>query len=492
MPDGKTSTDLPGAPPAKGAAAADEAAALKKALQRRERQLGALIANLPGAVYRCTARSPWTMSYISQGVERLTGYPPEDFLSGRRPWAYIVHPDDLPELVHTVETCVAAHRDFAADYRIVTGLGENRWVQERGMAVRDKSGEPLFLEGFMLDITRQKEVEQHLRESREQLAELADAMPALIAFVDSDERYRFANQTYRRWAGLEPQAMAGQKVRDVLGEQVYAAIRPFVEAALGGATVEYEDFVAAAQLGASAAGGTDRHFDVTFVPRISADGLVEGFYSLAVDVTRRKRAEDAQQLLVAELQHRTRNLLAVVRSIAAKTLQDGSSLESFAREFDERLTVLSRVQSLLSQAGENVTMADLVAGELAAHGVVARRDRVTVTGPEVKLPSSVVQVLSLALHELATNALKYGALAQEQAILSVDWDVFTADGTRWLVVRWIEEGVMLPPEPPTRRGFGRQLVEQALPYELAAATDFGFADDGVRCEIRLPLPATSD
>ena len=486
MSGGKLPTDLSLAPAGTGVEL-NGTSKLKNELKRRERQLGAIIANLPGAVYRCSVESPWLMSYISDGVERLTGYSAREFLSGQRAWAYIVHPDDLPDLVETVRRGVEDGGYFAADYRILTRLSEVRWIQERGMAVRDGGGAPLYLEGFVLDITQQKEAEQRLRESRRELADLADAMPALIAFVDSDERYRFANRTYLDWSGVEPDEMLGRTVREVVGSRIYEEIRPHILTAMTGEKVQYEGFSPTLPSGEPDQDGPGRYYDVSFIPRTAGDGMVDGFYSLAADVTRRRRAEDAQKLLVAELQHRTRNLLAVVQSISSKTMQGCASLEQFAHEFNDRLKVLGRVQNLLSQGDERVSLSDIVSAELAAHGV-AGSDRVRAEGPVVHLPSQAVQVLSLALHELATNAMKHGALAQDQAALSVSWDMTEANGRRWLVVRWQEEGVMLPPgPPPAKRGFGRYLIEQALPYDLGAATEFGFASDGIRCEIRLPL-----
>jgi PAS domain S-box-containing protein len=483
---GKLPTDLP-LVSAGADVAPNGASKLKNELKRRERQLGAIIANLPGAVYRCSVESPWVMSYVSDGVERLTGYSAQEFLSGQRAWAYIVHPDDLPDLVETVRRGVKDSGYFAADYRILTRLSEVRWIQERGMTVRDGNGVPLYLEGFLLDITQQKEAERRLRESQRELAELADAMPALIAFVDSDERYRFANRTYLDWSGLEPDEMLGRTVREVVGERIYEEIQPHVLAALTGEKVQYEGFSPTRPSGEPDQDGAGRYYDVSFIPRASTDGMVDGFYSLAADITRRKKAEDAQKLLVAELQHRTRNLLAVVQSISSKTMQNSASLDQFAREFNDRLKVLGRVQSLLSQGVERVSLSDIVSAELAAHGVTGS-DRVQAAGPVVHLPSEAVQVLSLALHELATNAMKHGALSQDEAALSVSWDMTQANGRRWLVVRWREEGVVLPPRPePAKRGFGRYLIEQALPYDLGAATDFGFAADGLHCEIRLPL-----
>src|SRR5437763_1616821 len=136
-------------------------------------------------------------------------------------------------------------------------------------------------------------------------------------------------------------------------------------------------------------------------------------------------------MLLAELQHRTRNLLAVVQSVASQTLRKSPSLEAFGPVFEDRLRALSRVQALLARADEgDVELAEVVRSELAAHGEEVAKDRIQVSGPRVVLPATSAQAIGLALHELATNALKYGALAQPKGRLSVVWRIVGADGLR--------------------------------------------------------------
>lgn len=129
----------------------------------------------------------------------------------------------------------------------------------------------------------------------------------------------------------------------------------------------------------------------------------------------------------------------------------------------------------------------MVQGELEAHGAGLNDHRITVVGPDVQLRSKAIQTLALGIHELATNALKYGALSQKQARLAVTWNVSLEGSQPFVTISWKEEGVQLPSTTPTRRGYGRELLERALNYELKADTSFRFAADGVRCEIRIPL-----
>ena len=210
---------------------------------------------------------------------------------------------------------------------------------------------------------------------------------------------------------------------------------------------------------------------------------------LKQDITEARQQVETQRVLVAELQHRTRNLMAVVQSIAHQTLDNVESLADFEDRFNDRLEALSRVQSLLSRADdEPITLDVLVTMELEVLGSEAFSNRITVEGPEVPLRKSAVEMLTLAFHELLTNAIKYGALASPRGRLLVVWRVVGVRPNQRLVVEWTERGSedSLRPDP-ARRGYGRTLIEEALPYSLAAETTFELGADGLRCRISLPI-----
>lgn len=239
--------------------------------------------------------------------------------------------------------------------------------------------------------------------------------------------------------------------------------------------------------------------DWTINPVLSASGEIKAWISVQRDVTRRRETrqalEDSErklQVLVAELQHRTRNLITVVSAIANKTGRTSADLADFRSRFRVRLDALSRVQGLLSRLDEHdrVSFDELVHAELAAMNEAS--DRVTLSGPAgVRLRSSTVQALAMALHELATNAMKYGALKQPYGMLSINWSVHPeGDGGKpWLLIDWRETGVVMPSQASTqaRAGQGRELIERALPYQLGAKTSFAFKADGVHCTISMPV-----
>ncbi|MEO1969871.1 MAG: GAF domain-containing protein [Sphingomonadaceae bacterium] len=209
-----------------------------------------------------------------------------------------------------------------------------------------------------------------------------------------------------------------------------------------------------------------------------------------IDITARREWETRQNILIGELQHRTRNLIGVVQGMASTTAGSTRSVEEFYSRFSERLQALARVQGVLSRLHEDerVSFDELLRNELGA--MSAPMDRVTLSGPKgVRLRSSTVQTLALALHELATNAAKYGAFRYVGASLQVDWTLVTEPQARanQLTIVWRERGVPLTRNGAQRMGQGRDLIENALPYQLKASTSFAFENDGVKCSICLPV-----
>lgn len=222
------------------------------------------------------------------------------------------------------------------------------------------------------------------------------------------------------------------------------------------------------------------------------EGAVE-WVGTSGDIQQMRGLQDRQQVLLAELQHRTRNLLAVVHALARQTLRGSTSLDAFATEFEGRLAALSRVQTLVASTDvDRISLRGLLEAELAAHGAVGSTS-VRIAGPDVMLPTAAVQTLALALHELATNAVKYGAIGQPQGQLDVSWRMEElAAGPRQLVLEWAETGVAMPDIAAARKGYGSELIERALPYQLQAETRLDFRDDGVHCMIAVPLCSDLD
>lgn len=204
-----------------------------------------------------------------------------------------------------------------------------------------------------------------------------------------------------------------------------------------------------------------------------------------------RTAAERQRRMLAELQHRVRNILAVVRSLAGRTVETSGSLEDFASHFDGRLASLGRIHNVLARTEDaTIEIGELVRDEFLAVG--AREDEnVDIDGPEIRLRQPVAQTLALALHELTTNALKYGALSQPQGRVALRWSILETTEGRRLSLDWRESGVPIVNIAPARRGFGRDLIERGLPYELGASTSLEFLPGGVRATIEMPIDETS-
>jgi two-component system CheB/CheR fusion protein len=182
----------------------------------------------------------------------------------------------------------------------------------------------------------------------------------------------------------------------------------------------------------------------------------------------------------AEYQCHAKDLMATIRSIAIRTAETSTSLEEFSAHFDGRLAALARTQRILVRAGSfDIDLEEMVHEELLAQAV--RKDT-TAQGPSIRLSLKAAEALGLALHELAINAVKYGALAGADGHLAVTWHT----DTRGLVLEWRETGVAAVDPQPTHSGFGREWIERGLPYQLKASTALEFQPGGVVCTIVLP------
>lgn len=200
-----------------------------------------------------------------------------------------------------------------------------------------------------------------------------------------------------------------------------------------------------------------------------------------------EQALGKSDMLLSELRHRVQNLLANVQAMARRTWASSPSPEAFAEAFDDRLRALARTQDMLTRRiGQNIDLRELLQLELEAHGAEMGA-RVSLEGPEVSLPPDTAQALAMAFHELATNASKHGALRSDDGGLRVSWTRETGDEAQVILIAWLENGVSIESEPE-RRGFGSEVLEQALPSLIRGSCTRTFHADGLECIIRLPAP----
>jgi two-component system, chemotaxis family, CheB/CheR fusion protein len=215
------------------------------------------------------------------------------------------------------------------------------------------------------------------------------------------------------------------------------------------------------------------------------DGRVTAVGIILKEVTELRRLEKELRRLMDELQHRVKNTLATVASIVNQTVNAKSNKTDLVDTLKRRIGALAATHNLLtSRDWRDASLHDLIASELTPFD---HKDRISLRGPQVRLPPKHALTLTLTLHELATNAAKYGALASSDGRLSLEWMV-TEDGSRrLLILEWVETGLHRPGGAPVKEGFGTRLIKNGVVYDLQGTCDYRLDENGLRCKLSVPF-----
>ena len=225
-------------------------------------------------------------------------------------------------------------------------------------------------------------------------------------------------------------------------------------------------------------------------PVRSADGKLLYVVRVVQDITERKAAEERQKLLIDELNHRVKNTLATVQSLAAQTARGALTPDVFRERFEGRLIALSKAHNLLTQhRWESADLRGLLSASFAPY-LGTLPERVVLRGESVVLRPRAVLTLAMAMHELATNAAKYGALSTPGGRVEIAWRPVEEQGRGLLRIDWVEQGGP-PVAEPRQRGFGSKLIEGSIASELGGTAKMIFAPEGLRCEMVVPLEAAA-
>lgn len=261
----------------------DEIRRTEEVLRADREQFRLLVESTHAIPWEADAKT-WAFSYVSPQAATLLGYPVDRWYE-KDFWVSCIHPEDRDP---TTERCRSTSRSqdvYELEYRMLASDGKIIWVHDVVSVVREQ-GEPKTLRGIIIDITQRKQAEEALRESETQMRLVTDSLPAVIAYVDVEQRYQFNNAAYEKYLGVPLEQITGRTIKETLGEVAYKSIRPNIESALAGNEVSYELKMQFPVVGS-------RHFQVNLVPRLGQDGTAEGVYVLALDTTDRKVVEAA-------------------------------------------------------------------------------------------------------------------------------------------------------------------------------------------------------
>ena len=335
------------------------------------------------------------------------------------------------------------------------------------------------------NVTDRKRAEIALRESEARFQKFAESSLDILWIRDAETlALEFVSAAAQNIYGVAPESLLGDPKPGIAmivpedREEVFANI----ERVRAGQSVVHDYRIQRPD-------GTFRWMRSAGFPLTNQSGQVEKIGGIASDVTEAKLAAEHQDVLLAELQHRVRNIMAIVRSITTRTADRAQTVQEYRDLMTGRLFALARVQALLTRAANvSVGVRDIVHDEVSAQ---AQHDaQYVLDGPDVKLSPKAAEVLTLAIHELATNALKYGALSVPNGKVTVRWNTFDRGERPWLGLDWSETGASLPPaspDQPRRRGFGSELIEGRIPYELEGRGKVTIEADGAHCRLELPL-----
>lgn len=328
--------------------------------------------------------------------------------------------------------------------------------------------------------------EAALRESETRFAQFAEASSGALWIRDAKTLVmEYVSPAIARIYGIAPDAFLGDVklwAAAILPEDRDIALE-HIERARQGEAVVHEFRIQRA---------TDQAFrwirDIDF-PLLDEHGRVQRIGGIAEDISETKLALQHQGVLLAELQHRVRNIMAMIRSITARTGERAESVPEYASLMTGRLLALARVQALLTRAANiSVGIRTIVHDEIS---VQAHDDQYDLDGPDITLSAKAAEILTLVVHELTTNALKYGALSVSDGEVRVQWAAFEQRGQSWIGLDWTEAGAPGQPDvavgKPRRRGFGSELIERRVSYELGGRGHIVIEPGGARCRLEFPL-----
>lgn len=443
-----------------------------RVLNPTERVLAAIVESSEDAIVSVDLNG--IIGTWNQGAERLFGYTAEEMI-GQSLSATLIPADRREEEIRNLEWIARGERILP--YRTIRRRkdGELVHVALSLSPVKNPEGAIIGAAKIVRDMTELQRAEQAHRDIETRFQLLADNIPILCWMARGDGWLFWYNRRWYEYTGATPESQQGWGWEAVHDPEMLAAVKQQWKASIDTG----EPFEMSFPL--RGADGVFRDFLTRAVPLRDDTGRVIYWFGTNTDITHEHEAAERARLLARELAHRGKNTLAVMQSLVVRSLSEPRSLPEARQVLLNRLAALARSQTLIVNSGAQ--RASL--GELARLEFEGFSDRVTAVGPDVALNPPTAQTLALVVHELATNAAKYGALAQPGGSIEIRWSISSGSDAK-LTFRWQErDGPQVA--LPTREGFGRTLIEKVVAQQFGTQPAIEFRPDGLVYEFSMPL-----
>ena len=422
--------------------------------------------------------------YLTPAFETIYGVERAQAMAGNnfRTWLRLVVPEDRAAAVRHTRR-VRRGELVRFDYRIRRPSdGAIRWLRDTDFPITDAAGRVVMIGGIGQDVTEAKLARERVEQSEERLQAAAEV--GQLGLWDWDLRtdtIHWSDEHFRM-EGYQPGEVTPSY--EVWAARLHPDDRAATEGALRAAMAGHWAYVH--EFRVVRPDGTVRWHAARGRFFYDEAGQPIRMIGAMLDTTERRDWEERQKILLAELQHRVRNILAVMRSIISRSYDAERTAEDYVQHLEGRISALARTQVQLTRhPGAGVDLEDMIRDELVAQAT--REAQFALDGPDVDLAPKAAEVLSLAIHELATNATKFGAFSCTAGHLDVRWGVERRGAERWLVLDWVESGVPVIDLTPRRQGFGSELIVRRIPYELKGEGTFRLQPGGLVCRIACPL-----
>lgn len=350
-------------------------------------------------------------------------------------------------------------------------------------------GQPAGVLAIVLETTTRVQAERQLAEHAETVAQANKRLSALVS-ATSDAMYRMSPD-WREMRALQGMDFLADTVSPSIAwtdDYLFPEDQPHIWAAIEEAKREGKPFQLEHRV--RRADGTAGWTLSRAVPVTDDKGEIIEWFGAASDVTARKEGEEHLRLVVNELNHRVKNTLTMIQGIATQTFRGAEDLEEAREKFTARLKALANANDVMTdRKWDSASIRDVVGSVIGAY-CEAEPQRCEVSGPLIRLSPKRAISFSMALHELATNAVKYGAWSGDHGKVAITWAIGEGEGGQRLKLQWRESGGP-PVAPPARRGFGSRLIERGLAAELGGEAKLLFEPSGLTCVLEAPLRAAA-